>query len=112
LGEELANRKKVIKRMQALVYTGVSATVFFRWAVDFKEDNQDTISRTVNASTASEFNIAEFGLDEFAGGLALQLIAAPARGSGQYFKLKLETSITRGFALQQYEIFAKIGRIA
>lgn len=112
LGEELANRKKVLKRLQAIVYTGTSATVFFKWAVDFEADDQDTISRTVSASTASEFNIAEFGLGEFAGGLALQIIAAPARGTGQYFKLKLETSITQGFALQQYEIFAKIGRVA
>ena len=113
LGEQLANRVKILKRLQAIIYTPSSGTFTFKWAVDFQDSDTDSSQVTLGATTGAEFNIAEFNLDEFGGGLALNIINTPARARGQYFKLKFEvSSANAGLALQQYEIFAKIGRTA
>lgn len=113
LGEQLANRVKMLKRLQAIIYTPTSGTFTFKWAVDFQDTDTDTAQVSISAETAAEWNIAEFSEDEFGGGLSLDIINTPARARGQYFKLKFESAdATSGLAIQQYEIFAKIGRVA
>lgn len=113
LGEQLGNRIKMLKRLQAIVYTPQSGSFTFSWAVDFQDSDSDSAQVSLTADTPSEWNIAEFNLDEFGGGLSLNIVKTPARATGQYFKLKFESSdATSGLALQQYEMFAKIGRLA
>jgi len=59
LGEELANRLKIIKRLSAIVYASSSTTLNFKYAVDFEGEDLEVIQRSVTATTGSEFNIAE-----------------------------------------------------
>jgi len=111
LGEELSNRLKMLKRIGAILFVRNNAGVEFKWSTDFQE-NDKSISKVIVDPAASEWSIAEWGLGEWSGGLFLQIFKVPARDTGQYYRVKIETSVTGQFALQQLELFTKIGRIA
>lgn len=112
LGEQLANRLKILKRIGSILFVENDASILFKWAVDFNS-NFDSISKTVSgAEGGAEWGVAEWGLDEFSQGLSLRIVRINARDTGQYFRLGIEGDITGTFALQQLELFAKIGRLA
>lgn len=111
LGEQLANRLKILKRLGGILFIKDAATILFKWGVDFEQDFE-SLSETITGDGGSEFGIGEFGIAEFSGGLSLRIINLPARDTGQYFRVAVEGDITGTFALQQLELFAKIGRIA
>jgi len=111
LGEQLADREKILKRIGAILYATNNATISFKWSTDFR-DTFRSLQRTVEADTDAEYGEAEFGIDEFGGTLALRIIKVPARDTGQYYRLAVEADITGQFAVQQLELFTKIGRIA
>jgi hypothetical protein len=112
LGEEIANRLKILKRIGAILFVRNATTVDFKWSVDF-DPTFDILQRTIDSTgTSSEFNLAEFNIAEFGGGLALKILKVPARGRGQYFRIGIEANVNGEFALQQSELFTKIGRLA
>jgi hypothetical protein len=111
LGEELGNRLKMLKRIGAIIFVRNNAGIEFKWATDFKQES-GTVTKLINDPSSSEWNVAEWALGEWSGGLFLQIIKVPARDVGQYYQIKIETSTTGQFALQQLELFTKVGRIA
>lgn len=111
LGEGLANRLKILKRIGAILFVQDEANVLFKWGVDFSQDF-DSLSSTLVGDGGSEWGVAEWNIGEFSGGLSLRIIRLPARDTGQYFRIGVEGDITGTFALQQLELFAKIGRLA
>lgn len=111
LGEGLANRLKMLKRIGSIVFIRNSATLLFKWGVDF-QSSFESLSKTVSGDGGDEWGIGEWGIAEFSGGLSLRILKVPARDTGQYFRLGIEGDITGTFSLQQLELFAKIGRLA
>jgi hypothetical protein len=111
LGEDLANRLKMLKRLGAILYVRNQTTISFKWYVDFADDFK-SLARTVSGATVSEWGTAEYGIAEYSGGFALRILKVPARDRGQYFKIGIEADVNGQFALQQAELFTKIGRIA
>jgi hypothetical protein len=111
LGEDLANRIKILKRLGAILLVQADAVIVFKWGVDFK-DQFRTLSREVAGDTSAEFGTGEFGEDEFSGALALRILKVPARHKGQYLRIGLEADVRGELAMQQAELFAKIGRLA
>lgn len=113
LGEDLANRLKILKRLGAILFVRNETTITFKWNVDF-DDGFQLIQRTVRGDAAAEFGIGEFGDSEWSGGLALRIIKVPARkgGRGQYYRIGIEATVNGEFAIQQAELFTKIGRLA
>jgi hypothetical protein len=111
LGEQLANREKMLKRLGAILFVSNNATVLFKWATNFSPEFS-TESRVLEGTAPSEWGLAEWGLSEFGGGLALRILKIPARDRGQYFRLGIEADVEGEFAVQQAELFAKIGRLA
>ena len=111
LGEGLANRLKILKRIGAILFVKNEASIIFKWAVDFNQ-NFDQLTETVSGDAGDEWGVGEWGIAEFSGGLSLRIIRLNARDTGQYFKLGIEGDITGTFAVQQLEMFAKIGRLA
>jgi hypothetical protein len=110
-GEELGNRLKMLKRIGSIFFVRNNAGIEFKWAVDF-QDSDESITRIIVDPSASEWNIAEWALGEWSGGLFLQILKVPARDVGQYYRIKIETAATGQFAIQQLELFTKVGRIA
>lgn len=111
LGEQLANRLKILKRISSILYVSDSATLLFKWAKDFEQDFS-TRTKVLTGDAQAEFGVAEFNEDEFSGGLALRIIKVNAAGTGQYYRFVVEGDITGSFAFQQLELFTKIGRLA
>ena len=111
LGEELGNRLKILKRIGAIIFVKNKSQVDFKWSTDFSVAEK-TISKAILDPNSSEWSEAEWNLGEWSGDLYLNIIKIPARDTGQYFKVKIETDTTGQFAIQQVELFTKIGRIA
>jgi hypothetical protein len=113
LGEELANRLKILKRLGAILYVSSDTQVVFKWSADFREDVFNTTTLAAGTSgVVAEWGVAEYGIAEFGGGVALRILKVPARGTAQYFRLGIEAEISGDFSLQQAELFTKIGRLA
>lgn len=112
LGEQFADRLKMLKRVGAILNVENSADLVFKWSTDFDINNLRTKTVAVEGDANSEWGTAEWGLSEWSGGLSLRIIKIPSRGKGQYFRLGLEAEITGTLAIQQLELFTKIGRLA
>ena len=112
LGENLGNRIKLLKRIGAIAFIRSSASITFSWATDFSDTDDGSYIKSVTQEGSAEFSIAEFSLAEFSGAEFLQILKVPARATGQYYKFKIESDVSGSFALQQLEMFAKIGRVA
>jgi len=114
LGEEFANRIKILKKLGAIVFSSFDGNIVMKWATDFETTfNQYTKQFIDDSAAPSEWGVAEWGLDEFGGGTASQRIyRTPARDTGQYFKIGLAASTDQAFQLQQLELVAKLGRLA
>jgi hypothetical protein len=111
LGEEIGNRLKMLKRLGAILFVRNQTIVTFKWFVDFSTSFKFA-QKELAGDAAAEYGTAEFGIDEFSGGLALRILKPPARARGQYFRIGIEADVNGEFALQQAELFAKIGRLA
>jgi len=112
LGEDIGNRLKLLKRIGSIIYARDSSVVCFKWSSDFNEEDVNIIRYDVVNTSSAEWNVAEWGIGEWSGSLALQIIKVNARDSAQYYKLKIESEAQSGFAVQQLEMFAKVGRVA
>lgn len=112
LGEEVANRLKILKRIGAILFVQTNTNIIFKWSADFSEDFKSVTESITDSDAASEWNIAEWGEGEWGGGLTLRIMKMPARITGQYFRVGVEADVDGQFALQQLELFAKIGRVA
>lgn len=110
LGEQVANYLKILKRIGAIIFVTAETAIIFKWSVDFQTSFRST-TVTVAGDATAEWGEAEFGEDEFGGGLALRIIKKPARHKGQYYRIGIEADVEGEFALQQSELFAKIGRL-
>ena len=111
LGEQVADRIKILKRLGSIIFITAAATVIYKWDFDF---SGQFVTKTASfiAGGASEWGLAEWGLGEWSGGLSLKIFKFPAFGTGQYIKLGLSVVIASKFSIQQLEIFAKMGNIA
>lgn len=111
-GEDYSSYLKLLKEFLAIVWITASADMAVKWGLDFSSDfNSQAISLT--SSGASEWGIMEWGIDEWSGGLALRNVSLPVSGSGQYFRLGTQATINgSAFAMQQINLYAKIGRMA
>jgi len=105
---------KFLKRFGGVFFMDRTAQVNFVWAWDF-EDN--FVGQSVNFATAggttSGWGESEWGSAEWAGGTALRDARVPGYSSGEYLKIGITATIDNTkFAIQQAELFAKIGRLA
>jgi hypothetical protein len=129
LGLEMAQYLKIVKRLVGYVFVGNDTEVTYTLKYDFNTKAK-SYSVSVSGDAPSEFNIAEFtdsgsgigykdpaqvslGESEFSGGIALRAVTIPGRGTGQYIKVGVTLDTSGGeFALQQINLFTKVGRIA
>lgn len=103
---------KIPKKIAVLVLGGNGQTMILKWAFDF-EDDFNSFSRTIDSTGSAEFNISEFNIAEFGGGVVYNRIKAPMSRTGQLIKFGINITINgAAVALQQIDMYSKIGRIA
>lgn len=112
LGEETANLLKMLKRVGAVMLVNNAVTVTVSWGTDFDTDSDTYTTVTDISEGEALWGEAEFGEAEWGAGASLYILKIPARARGQYFQLGVTARIIGEFALQQVELFTKIGRIA
>lgn len=112
LGQDFESYLKILKNINATVFTGASVTVALKWALDF-QDSFSSATFTTGQGGQAEFGEAEFGEAEYSGGIVLNKKGINTYGTGQYIRLGLQTNVNNSpFSMQQITMFAKIGRLA
>lgn len=110
--QNLTPYNKLPKKLALLLLGGSGQTITLKWAFDFV-DSFNSFTNTLPTSGSAEFNVAEFNIDEYSGGVVYNRIKAPMNRSGQTIKFGLGININgAAVALQQIDMYSKIGRIA
>ena len=103
---------KIPKKIGVLVLGGEGQTMVVKWAFDFV-DSFSSFTNTIAVGNNAEYNVAEYNIDEWSGGLSYNRIKAPMSKSGQVIKFGISITINgASVALQQIDMFSKIGRMA
>lgn len=111
IAEQVSGRQKILTRLGSLIYVLSATSVSFRWDFDFSgRVRQKTI--VYPSQSGAEWGEAEWGEDEWSGALALRIRKFPANGTGQYVMVGLRATVVSQIAIQQLEIFSKIGAYA
>jgi hypothetical protein len=102
------------KRFSGVFYSDNAINVTFKWAMDFAlTSRSQTRQFAGQAGVGAEWGLGEWGLGEFGGGVNLRDGHVHGSGSGEYIKLGISANINNTvLAVQQLDIFAKIGRYA
>ncbi len=128
-GQEMNQYLKYTKRLTSFVFVDAATQINYSLYYDFNT-NPRTTSVAAPGASGAEFDVSEFtnsaaGIGyadpnastlketEFGGGVSLQELSIPGKGGGQYIKVGLNLSTASAhFALQQINLYAKVGRTA
>ncbi len=111
-GDEVANYLKMPKNVSLLASGVASASVTFKWAVDYS-DTFNTRALTFNQTTPAQFGIGQYGVATYASVGSFERVRSQLAKSGQVLKMGVTTTIDgSSFALQRFDVLAKIGRLA
>ncbi len=112
LGEDAAQYLKIAKNLNAIIFISSSASVGLKWNFDFTSDFNSTVKNFTGVGT-NEWNVMEWGIGQWSGGLSLRTINIPMSGTGQYIRLGLQANINGSqVALQSMNLLVKVGRLA
>jgi len=111
LGQQVAQRLKMLKRLTLLLFTG-GGPFTAAWAVDFNAQSGSTIQTVSSSGSASYYGLGMYGASLYGGGGTIYNWKYAAHIKGQYFQLSVNTIVTGIFALQQAQFAVKIGRVA
>jgi hypothetical protein len=107
----------ILKKISVVIIGGSDQFVTIKWGFDF---NENYLSQNVQIPTqgVAEYGIAEYGANGnpvayYAGGIALQTLAAQATGAGKIVQTGYEADINSfPLSIQKIEIQAKNGKIS
>ncbi len=111
-GEEVSNFLKIPKNVSVLASGLAGGDVTFKWALDYG-NNFRTTALNFTAVAPGQFGLGQFGLSQFDSIGAFERVRSTLSSAGQVIKGGLTTTIDgNSFALQRFDILAKIGRLA
>lgn len=129
LGQQASQYLKFVKYLTSFVLIEQNVEVIHKIGYDFG-DREYSIVKSATGNPSAEYGTAEWGTNgvrdntdpslvpgvdnaEFSGSISLRTLKAPGRGSGQFVKVGIRLDTAAGdFALQQINLYAKIGRMA
>jgi len=112
INPEIATLQKIPKTISYLILGGAGQTAVIKWAFDF-EDTFFSVNKSIPPTGGAEWNIAQYNIDEYSGGLIYNTVRAPMKKSGQVIKVGFASTIEgAATALQFLDINMKLGRIA
>lgn len=100
------------KRVTGLFFTDTASTVTLSWNFDFRTGSGITRQVTFGGlGQRAEYSIGQWSIDEFGSVERLREGKVAGAGTGEFIQLGASVSIDGGaFAIQQLELFSKIGR--
>jgi hypothetical protein len=107
----LPNNIKIAKELSAVALGGTGETLKIRLASDYSNNYTD-FPVSMNQLEVAEYNVAEFGVDAYTSGTAVEDIRTAVGRSGKTLQLGFETDVSGApFNLQQVSLYVKQGRI-
>jgi hypothetical protein len=102
--------EKILKKINWIVIGGSNQSIVTKWGFEYTENfRSDTI--TLAQSDVSEYNIAQYNIDEFAPGVVIAKVSKQVGGAGAVIQLGLETEINQNpFSIQKINVFCKVGK--
>lgn len=102
--------EKILKKINWILIGGSSQQIVTKWAFDYTDAyRSDAI--ILGQADVSEYNIAQYNIDEFASGLVIAKISQQVGGAGAVIQLGLETEINQNpLSIQKINVFAKVGK--
>lgn len=111
LGDDIANYTKIFKSVSCDVWISNSADMSVVWGFDFSQDLLSVTGSLFNQGQ-SQYNVAQYNIDQYSGGTALAELEFPVSGTGQYMRVGSTSNINgQAYAIQQINLFVKIGRM-
>ena len=108
----LRSRVKFVKKYNAYFLGGTGYDVDFTIGYDFK-DSVHRRTKTLTASSGSEWSSGEWGLAEWSGDTENRFAMVQHGGSGDTMQLGLDVNIDgSGFCISRVIIYIKLGRLA
>ena len=105
------SKLKILKNVGVTVFGASGQQITLDW--DFAQGNANSSStiEIEEKGTAAEWNVAEWGLSEFSGGIALSKLRSSASRMGRTVSFGLTfNSNGNAMSVEQMSLFAKIGR--
>jgi len=102
--------EKILKKINWIVIGGSNQAIVTKWGFEYTENfRSDTL--TLAQSDVSEYNIAQYNIDEFAPGVVIAKVSKQVGGAGAVIQLGLETEINQNpFSIQKINVFCKVGK--
>ena len=116
------NYLKFLKKVTGIVFVSGNAAVEYKWGFDFSS-NLNTITKNISGGTAGgqygnisqvtgTFSPAQYGLSQYGASVGLIEMEIPAYAAGQFIRIGIEVDLSSSsFALQQMQMFVKLGRL-
>lgn len=114
LGQQVAQRYKLIKRIELILYTSGGQSFTMTWGADFGTQTNQASQAIPSFTQPGQYGIALYGVGTYGASLSagIYLFKYPAHMKAQYAQLGISTPVAGLFSIQQAQFAAKIGRVA
>ena len=101
---------KFLKKIRPTIFGGEGATLFFRWAYDFKTSSGSSYV-TLSDYATSEYNVDEFNIGQFSLGKFTSRKNVNTTGSGGTLSINMEADVDgKEISLQEINVLALMGK--
>ena len=101
---------KFLKKIRPTIFGGEGATLFFRWAYDFKTSSGSSYV-TLSDYATSEYNVDEFNIGQFSLGKFTSRKNVNTTGSGGTLSINMEADVDgKEISLQEINVLALLGK--
>lgn len=103
---------KFLKKGSVLTIGNDNQNVVMKYGFDYNSLFQTRVYFGNTSNAVSEYNIAEYGIGEYSGGLAILEARLNLGGSGRVIKIGIETVVDGSpVSIQKLELFFKMGKV-
>jgi hypothetical protein len=107
---EQPTQEKIMKQLGFVVIGGSEINLSIKWGFDYTE-NFLSETRSLDNDSVSEYNIDEYDIAEYSGGIVLEQFKIQAGGRGSVIQVGLETDIDGGpLSIQRIDCYLKQGK--
>ena len=103
---------KFLKKGTFVVIGGIGQDVALKYGFDYIDSFRSITKTLATGAAVSEYNIAEYGIDEYTSGLKLEEVKANLGGSGSIIQLGFEADINQNpLSIQKIDVYLKSGKV-
>lgn len=109
---ETASQLKFLKKGGVLIIGNATQDVVMKYGFDFNSTFNSRVYFGSTNNPVAEYNLSEYGIGEYSGGLSILEARVNLGGSGRVIKLGIETEVDGSpVSIQKIELFFKMGKL-